>query len=351
MNNPNVLVIGNGFDLYHGLKTNYMDFVKFAVELSKSVKGTKGRKYALNNIFIQSFIKVASENQSWIDCEKEIEIIITMILKILYDRNVFNNNSIVITKDKSSLYSYEFERLRLINKFCEKSTSQTIIFSEKYFKVYQGIDKSLIMDTLKRDLNDLIELFKYYLEENVLNQSIEKLSKQIESINPDYIINFNYTNTYEQYGINRQNVCYIHGSVQDSNMVLGIRDIDEKDINSIYFKKFFQRIQKHTDTIQWDKFKSIVSTRPIRFREDGEWYENVKYNKAFTYFFGHSLSNTDGDLIRNIYENSEAIMIFYLEKPDYKDYERKVINLIDTLGKEIVIQGMYSRKIVFIPIE
>ena len=164
-----------------------------------------------------------------------------------------------------------------------------------------------MMEKLKVDLNDLIKLFKYYLEERVINQSVEKMSNQIEEINPDYVINFNYTNTYEHYGINRKNVCYVHGSVQDNNMVLGIRDIDEKDINSIYFKKFFQRIQKHTDVIQWD-----------RFIEDHGL--GSKFNIANTYFFGHSLSNTDGDLIRSIYEYSCKINIFHLNIQ--KDYEQ-----------------------------
>lgn len=30
MGSPNILVIRNGFDLYHGLKTNYINFVNFA---------------------------------------------------------------------------------------------------------------------------------------------------------------------------------------------------------------------------------------------------------------------------------------------------------------------------------
>lgn len=119
-------------------------------------------------------------------------------------------------------------------------------------------------------------------------------------------------------------------------MVLGIRDVDEKDINSIYFKKFFQRIQKHTDVIQWDKFGVKCSLSGTE-------------RNATTYFFGHSLSNNDGDLINDIYENSRKIIIFHLESR--KDYEQKVINLIDTLGKESVIQGMYSGKIEFVPIK
>ena len=205
-----------------------------------------------------------------------------------------------------------------------------------YFKAYEGIDKNVILKTLKCDLNNLIKLFKCYLEENVINQPATHLSNQIKEINPDYVINFNYTNTYELYDINRQDVCYIHGSVQDNNMVLGIRDIDETNMDSIYFKKFFQRIQKHTDVIQWDRFGKIQSlTETTR--------------EATTYFFGHSLSKTDGDLIRSIYVNSQKIIIFYLKR--HNDYEQKVINLIDTLGKEVVIQGMYSGQIEFIPIK
>ena len=297
MSNANILVIGNGFDLYHGLKTNYIDFVRFSKELSKTDKGTKGRKWVISNSFIRCFINVVSENQNWIDCEKEIEIIVTMFLKIMHDRNVFDNIPYCIEKDNTSLESYEFDRLKLMNRFCEKSNTKKIELRDNYIK---------------------------------------KMSNQIEEINPDYVINFNYTNTYEHYGINRKNVCYVHGSVQDNNMVLGIRDIDEKDINSIYFKKFFQRIQKHTDVIQWD-----------RFIEDHGL--GSKFNIANTYFFGHSLSNTDGDLIRSIYENSCKINIFHLNIQ--KDYEQKVINLIDTLGKESVIQGIYSGKIKFIPIK
>ncbi len=334
MINPKILVIGNGFDLYHGLKTSYIDFVRYSKELIKADKETKGRQLAISNSFIKCFIKVASENQSWIDCEKEIEVIVTMFLKILYDRNVFVANTNYIKKVESSLYSYEFERLKLMNRFYKETSSQMIILQDKFFKIYEGIDTIEIMKTLRSDLHNLIKLFKYYLEEKVITKSIEKMSNQIKEIHPDYVINFNYTNTYEHYDINRKDVCYIHGSVQDNNMVLGIRDIDEKNMDSIYFKKFFQRIQKHTDVIQWDRFgKNQSLTETTR--------------EATTYFFGHSLSKTDGDLIQNIYENS--CKVIYLKENN--DYEQKIINLIDTLGKEIVIQGMYSGQIEFIPIK
>lgn len=47
MGRHKILVIGNGFDLYHGLKTNYIDFVRFSEKIIDSGgKGTKGRKWA-----------------------------------------------------------------------------------------------------------------------------------------------------------------------------------------------------------------------------------------------------------------------------------------------------------------
>ena len=111
---------------------------------------------------MKCFIKVASENQSWIDCEKEIEIIVTMILKILYDRNVFTNYNGYIDKDISSLYSYEYERLKLMYKFCkEESGWSEIILHDKYIKTYEGIDKNMILETLKCDLNDLNKSIRY----------------------------------------------------------------------------------------------------------------------------------------------------------------------------------------------
>jgi len=202
--------------------------------------------------------------------------------------------------------------------------------------LYHGINKEKILKTLKSELEDLIFVFRYYLENEVLNQTVKILSKQVQAINPVYIINFNYTNTYEKYGFQREDVCCVHGTVKENNMVLGIKDEEnEKDIDNIYFKKFFQRIQKHTDIIDWDRFQ----------------YNNKVKNMANTYFFGHSLSNTDGDLIRQIYKYSNKIFIFYLSNPKYNDYEQKVINLIDTLGKETVIQGMYRGNIDFLPIK
>lgn len=324
-NNNNVLVMGNGFDLYHGLKTSYVDFVKFARDVKKTQNGTEGRNLVINNSLVKCFIEVFKENQSWIDCENEIEAIVNIIDKIINKSNIINDDNILL---KSNIRSFEFEKLRLMsNNIVKKSNVSSIEFNSSIFRKYQDINKNIVMDILKRDMEHLISLFRLYLENHVMHEMVNKTSSQIKELNASYVVNFNYTNTYERYEIQKENVCFIHGSVIDNNMVMGIRDFDEKNLDTIYFKKYFQRIHKHTDTINWKRFAG----------------------NTISHFFGHSLSNTDGDIIRQIYQNSIKIIIYYL--PQKKDYENKIINLIDSLGKNEVIEGMYSGSIEFMKIK
>ena len=319
--NNNVLIVGNGFDLYHGFKTSYVDFMEFARNIKKSPNGTSGRRLAQNNSFIRCFIEVIKENQSWIDCENEIEVLVCIVDKIINNSNLISDNNLLL---KKTIRSFEFERLRLMsNNIVKKSDMSSIEFNSSIFRKYQDIDKNAVIDILRRDMDRLISLFRLYLEIHVMNEKGNKISKQIKELNASYVVNFNYTNTYKLYEIQKENVCFIHGSVTDKNMVMGIRDIDESNLDTIYFKKYFQRIQKHTDLINWEKFDE----------------------STISHFFGHSLSNTDGDIIRQIYQHSLKIIIYYM--PQNKDFENKIINLIGSLGKNEVIEGMHSGRIEF----
>ena len=70
----NILVIGNGFDLHHNLKTKYFDFVEFtrnSIDMTDIPDEIKNK--CKNNIFLKYFRKVCEVTRNWIDCEKEIE--------------------------------------------------------------------------------------------------------------------------------------------------------------------------------------------------------------------------------------------------------------------------------------
>ena len=72
------------------------------------------------------------------------------------------------------------------------------------------------------------------------------IKQQIKDIRPSYVISFNYTDTYKIYDINPKDVFHVHGSLDKSNMVLGFDDDNPEELDFIYFKKYFQRIQKLT---------------------------------------------------------------------------------------------------------
>lgn len=345
-----ILVIGNGFDLYHGLKTKYIDFVNFTKESNKANIPRKISDICKDNIFIRCFKEIAKDNDNWIDCEKEIESIVILFKKIIDDRKVFDEfpEYRSISRNKTSLHPEEFEKLLVMKKIIKQSDEQKILLRDSLFSQYNWINKEKFMNILKRDLDSFILLFRFYLKNYVQNKEITNLSKQILSLSPKYVVNFNYTDTYTKYGIARDKICFVHGSVDDKNIVLGTRDLDETDVDSIYFKKYFQRIQKRTDVINWNEFPYDSRIRLIKHNNIPN--DKIKYVDA-TYFFGHSLSNTDGDLIRSIYKFSKNIIVFYLNDLKSNDYEKKVINLIDTLGKNTVLDGFYHNNIKFIPIE
>lgn len=341
----NILVIGNGFDLYHGLKTKYIDFVDYTRYTTKANGTKKIRKIIRNNLFINWFKTVANENQGWIDCEIEIEKILMLFRKIIYDKDVFTlqGEKHYILKDNTSLLYFEYSMLGVFKEFVSIDKEvEGYEFNNNYFTKYQGIIKSKMLEKLRSELEDLTIVFRFYLQNEVLDKDGDIVSKQILNIKPEYVINFNYTNTYKKYGIRDQNVCFIHGSVDKNNMILGIKDTDERDIDFIHFKKFFQRIQKKSDLIDTSRFEYE------KFIMNGEYLEK---NEVYIHFFGHSLSDTDGDIIRNVCTGVDKIFIYYVGNKDNTDYEQKVINIINVLGKENAIESIQTGRIQFIKIK
>ena len=148
MNSHNILVIGNGFDLYHNLKTQYIDFVNYTRTIKKPDSTRRIRGICQENIFIRCFQKIAKENQHWIDCEKEIESIVFLIKKIINDRKVFSYSvdHYMILRDSTSLYSEEFEKLMLMNKLIKGCNGARILLNDELFTQYNWINKEKVMN-------------------------------------------------------------------------------------------------------------------------------------------------------------------------------------------------------------
>lgn len=236
-----------------------------------------------------------------------------------------------------------------------------------------------IINQLIYDLNKLIRALEKYLTDYINELNITLISEDITDINPQNVLSFNYTNTYDRkYGLNDEiDYDYIHGlaksdgTLDTNNMVLGIDEylIDGKEnieLDFIEFKKYFQRIHKETGCIykEWlnkikynyylnydsDKAKEFeVKDSENTFEKKGSIKNsNSALMKNHLYIFGHSLDVTDKDILKELILCENVLTtIFYHTK---ENYAQQIANLVKIIGQEEVIKrtGGPSKTISFV---
>lgn len=346
-----VLVIGNGFDLAHNLRTSYNHFIEYVKNVqigSKSVvvgeEDIFFKECIENNGFIKYFLDYTNEVPGWVDLEK-------LIREIIGYFELFFSNYIHIIDNRSSI-TWDFRKMDISNSGKLKTINCLHMFplydldnsfgytktkhlDKKYYTHEYGLNKGEILKLLKSQLDDVIELLQIYLSKHIQDDLLEpiKAIDQISSINPSYIISFNYTDTYKTYGINPNDVFHVHGSLDNNNMVLGFNDDDQGNLDFVYFKKYFQRIQKLTGYIDESRFPQKYDVDPV---------------STLIHFYGHSMDKTDGDIIKKLSKLSNGFVIY---KYSQEDYEQKVINLIDVFGKEDATEMIQTGFIRFVTCE
>lgn len=314
-----ILVIGNGFDLAHGLPTKYTDFLHF-------LKCFADVAYSNQKLAIEKFHILESDSE---DVIKEKR-------KNIYDYTIELNHLsyplipqdllqfLFINSTKNTLIKYYQTKLKKTSENWidfEKELEQIIKDYKLFFdnpKLYplkyeyiqiwgEKNNKMVFWNKIKRELTKLQNCLKIYLSFCLDFSKIESYPEEIYRKNFDRLLSFNYTDTYNKIAeiksynkIVNNNIHFIHGTVD--NIVLGISNIDSDDFETIYFKKVFQRFQQHTG---------------INY---ADWL-NENEDKSVT-FFGHSLDSTDGDIIKKLILESQQTTIYYYNQ---SDYEQKII--------------------------
>lgn len=393
-----LLILGNGFDLAHGLPTRYSDFLEFCnilknlskfrndkalfmstnIENKKINKGIIGffnnefdnrtnyseGKWVLKNKNANELLSLLDNNiwydylfglyennklkgENWIDFESEICYIIRII-----DKHTENLS-----------HSYEY----LTSLFGNTPESNDIDFVDKYHNFHKTISKYFdnknsiknLRKLLYNDLKRLTYALELYLSIALNYSKYLLLSPDILTIKPNHVINFNYTDTYERLYDSTANVYHIHGAVKESpninenNMVLGIDEYwsdEEKDnhTNFAIFKKFAQRIQKRTGQDYkkiHDDFVTYFDVESIKNHAKGIDKEKYKPN---IYIFGHSLDVTDKDILKLFLdEDSFKVTIFCRDEETEGEY---IANVIKIIGEDKLIKKVntYPPQIEFV---
>lgn len=371
-----ILVIGNGFNLAHDLPTSYSDFLRFlrCIKITSTWNKSKNdflAQYVDNenfNDFVEDFIKIAfdsriknpSKNYSnsnsfvqeiydilgnniwyayllyiydsgkmngvnWIDFESEISYVIEKIDK--EQQNIFLPFHITISENDEKMTNFSNLASHLLHKYIE-TKNKPDNYKETY---YDFIEKSYL------DLRQLVRCLEIYLAECVEKIPITKISPDINVIDVQAVLNFNYTHIYANNYLSNPNtnIHYLHGEVgkPENNMVLGIDEYHNEYDRNIYtnyniYKKFTQRILNETGFLYRDWLK---------FNDDSyqKFKSTMKDNHINLYIFGHSLDITDKDVLKDLICRSYTrTTIFYHNK---QQQTQQIANLVKMLGQNTFI--------------
>lgn len=271
---------------------------------------------------------------------------------------------------------YESQMLMNILK-CSKGSLQNAYGSSSQIDVFTKY--------LYTELNMLTRALEIYIAEFVGGIIVSKRSTDIENLNPDHVLSFNYSDTYEKiYGKEKKiKYDYIHGkaninkNVKTSNLVLGIDEYlndkrKDSELEFLVFKKFYQRVYKSTDNdyLNWidrirDEYANYIENKNNMLESYRNSHDSVmkhiylasakeKIPKHNLYIFGHSLDITDRDVLRLFIcnYNVQTKIFYYREnEEDKRTLGRLIKNLIQIIGQEELIKrtGGLHKTIEFIP--
>ncbi len=363
----NILVLGNGFDLAHKLPTAYEDFLNFTdafIEYKNKgnffvAEASPKTKSYLKDLFNRE--STDAEAQSII---REMEKSITDNVWITHFKNIKIGQGWVDFENEISSIVQEFESVRseiIDNIKNDQSTSLKIYQIEKlerFFSYSEAPDTLKEIARIKKhmleDLKKLTRALEIYLSDYVNNLPVSIKLPDIDKLEIDKVLSFNYTNTYERiYGKRKPSIeyDYIHGKaeithdVNSCNLVLGIDEYltgDEKNRNTefIQFKKFFQRIYKKTGC----KYMDWINT----YLTELDNYENCitdnfksDMKSLNIYIFGHSLDITDKDILAALIQTKYAkTKIFHFNQDALGT---QIANLVKIIGQDTFISMVHGK--------
>lgn len=384
-----ILVIGNGFDLYHKLPTRYTDFLSFArgwdkfKEIYDSYRTADGKieqpgnnpselfevrldeygrlidatiedfanhavcydfnnlqfmnEHITNNAWIEYFEKTDYKKVGWIDFEKEMERVLQCVEEY-YTSEIFKYNgkvpnaSIQISMSLIILWFGEKAKLPFRN------LNASMIHHDDLERETLEKQKLALLDAMKKEMDALNQCLYYYLAEFVSRIKCNLYSKQVKEQQDVHLLNFNYTYTYHTvYGKTKMIEHHpIHGELRSNDLVIGISDDAFENLDYVYFQKYFQRIQKKTGSYYKKWIPQVLET--------------MDDTPAVVHIIGHSLDKTDKGILKDIFlaKYVEKIYIYYHSQ---SAYESQVINLIQMFDKEFVIEQTAIERIEFKKLE
>ncbi len=387
-----IVLIGNGFDLAHGLATSYKDFIDWywtkiynhlsshcisefedkicTIKLNHSCKWDKFLK--------QATIKNPEEFYNYAKKKSNINIEVIPLFKGICDsltihrwvdiENIYYNqlNNIKSSHDEVERLNKELDIIRsLLTKYLstEIIVNDSIRNNSITEKILEPINPK---DVMVSDRKYLEEHYNYWYEQDsdanrnhLLNflqtTSNLTLGNDIDSqknlgikynsrdfnpssnffLYPDDILflNFNYTKTAELYHKNFKTI-YIHGKLENpESIIFGYGDELDKD---------YQTLRDYNDNEYLKNIKSVKYLETDNYRNLLAYIESAPYQ---IYIMGHSCGNSDRTLLNTLFEHPNCVSIkpFYHIKDNGND---NYLDIVQNISRNFTDMKQMRNKVV-----
>lgn len=371
-----LIILGNGFDLAHGLKTGYSDFMKdYYLNIKNFFWKDNFFEFDVHGVNFESFDNLNSVIDHIASYSND------------YSRYSSKSNSILFNHGRNiKIYNTFFYELSTIH-----SVQNWVDIENEYFKkMLKIIDDPLLntheeIEKLNKDMDLIAKKFEAYLIEKVVpeianknNQKMDdeisddegflpgnndifysefprnyasvlkthnsRLSNSGKRFQSTLILNFNYTSTFKELYLGRKSnigIINIHGSLNDTGTPINLGFGDE-------MSKRYGEIEDYNENEYLRLMKSFAYSQTDNYKRLFDFIDSLDFQ---VYIMGHSCGLSDRTLLNSIFESTKckSIKVFYhertLEDGTKRDnYSEIVMNISRHFNKKIKMREKIVNK-------
>ena len=367
-----LVIIGNGFDMAHGLKTSYMDFINWYWD--QRVDAFVGNT---TNIAEDILCKLIINESRRMSCWNVFS------FQNSYFRNVQGNRTCagheVFQEIKNHSKTFSVECCPFFESIMQSiETKGWVDIENAYYQFLKesatGVDSNCVVSELNKQLAFLQKKLIEYLqtiETNVFRNDLQGAMK--DRLNPDdfstegkskaldniginiadlatirrnprkfnklfpertMLLSFNYTATAEKYKDDNTIYNYIHGRLDHpENIIFGYGD--ELD-------KGYQEILDKNDN---ELLRNVKSVKYLETRHYHDLLEFLISAPFQVLIMGHSCGNSDRTLLNTIFEHENCVSIkpFYHKWDDGRD---NYLELVQNISRNFTNMKLFRDRVV-----